>query len=352
VTERQFDVPAQTGQGRESFVGAARKFSTDGLPESDRLNFWNAGSVAIGGVEADQIEDEPFHGSVVQRMLGDAKVFHLDTSPHRAAWTRRLIERSEDPHLRLCFQEAGTTIISVDGTDTIVRAGEWFVTDSRRPFTSNHYEPARKIALQIPFGRLAAGECAVVRKLSGGVAIKGGVAQMLRSCLQTALEDMADVDDRLDHDLGETMIDLLRLMLREHGLTLGATAMRDLTQERIRAFVRRNLRNSALSVEMIAQAMKCSKRYVHKVFSGDQTVSEYIWAERLDQCRNILSAADQSHITLTQVAFENGFSSSAHFSRAFREKFGKPPRVFRAEMMEAGSRRDKTRAHGATSSVR
>lgn len=333
-------------------MGAPMTFSTAELPEPDRLAFWNAGSVAIGGVEADQIGTETFHGAVVRRKLGDAKVFHLDTSPHHAAWTRRLIERCEDPHLRICFQESGATVLSSGTAETTVQAGEWFATDSRRPFTSSHYERSRKIALQIPFDRLTSIERDVLRKLSGGIAMNGGVARMLHACLRAAISETTPADDRLDNDLGETMIDLLRLMLREQALSFSAPVMRDLTQERIRSFVRRNLHDPALSVDMIAQAMKCSKRYVHKVFSGDQTITEYIWAQRLEQCRAILAASDQRHVTLTQIAFENGFSSSAHFSRAFREKFGKPPRVFRAEMLEAGSHRDKRRTHGATSPLR
>lgn len=336
-------------------MGAAMSFSTAGLPESDRLAFWNAGSVAIGGVEADQIGAEAFHGSVIRRKLGDAKIFHLDTSPHHAAWTRRLIERCEEQHVRICFQEAGATVFSSATAETTVQAGEWFATDSRRPFTSSHYKRSRKIALQIPFDRLTSIEHGVLRRLPGlpgGVAMNGGVARVLHACLHAAISEPAAADDRLDSDLGETMIDLLRLMLREQSLSFSAPVMRELTQERIRAFVRRNLHNSALSVDMIAQAMKCSKRYVHKVFSGDQTISEYIWNQRLEQCRAILAASDHPHVTLTQIAFENGFSSSAHFSRAFREKFGKPPRIFRAEMVEASSHRDKRRKHEAASPVR
>jgi len=331
-------------------MGAAKTYSTQGLPVAERLSFWNNGSVAIGGVEVEQIDSQPFHGTVVRRTLGAAKIFRLDTTPHRAAWTRRLIEREVDgAHMRICFQQKGTTLLSSEGGERVIGAGEWFVTDGRRPYVSLHREACRKIALQVPVARLPGMEVETVRRVLGGALSNDGIGRMLLHCLRTALRENRESDGALDSDLGETLIDLMRLMIRQAVTERGQPSMRDLTQERICAFIRRNLGNPALSVDLIAQAMRCSKRYVHKVFNRDQTVSEYIWAQRLEQCRALLSSPHRHDMTLTRIAFENGFSSSAHFSRAFREKFGKPPKAFRAEMLEERARRDKTTAHAATS---
>lgn len=334
----------------EAVLSAARKLSTDDLPDRERLEFWNSGSSAIGGVEAEQIDGHVFRGAVIRRTLGDAKVFQLETSPHRAAWTRRLIARGEgDLHIRLWFQQRGSTVVSSRGGEQVIRAGQWSLSDGRYPYVATHHEFSRKVALQVPVSRLTAGECNAIGRLSGGLPVQGGIAQMLRVCLQTSIADMAETDERLDADLGETMIDFLRMLLRQQQLCNATVPMRELTQDRIRAFVRRNLGNPALSVDMIAQAMKCSKRYVHKVFNGDQTISEFIWALRLDSCRAVLVAPNASHATLTQIAFQHGFSSSAHFSRAFRERFGMAPKDYRAEKAGAGSPTDKTQAPDAAS---
>ncbi|MCW2387021.1 AraC-like DNA-binding protein [Sphingobium sp. B11D3B] len=331
-------------------MGAARRVSTEDIPDRDRLGFWNAGAAAIGGVEADRIEDHAFQGVVVRRALGDAKVFRLDTSPHRAAWTRRLIAAGEgDPHVRIWFQHRGSTIVSTRHGEHIVRAGQWSVSDGRYPYVATHLEASRKLALQLPLGRLARHEQDAIARLPGALQVGGGIARMLQACLHSAITTTAETDDRLDADLGETMVDFMRMLLHEQRLGSDVAPMRELTQDRIRAFVRRNVGNPALSVDMIAQAMKCSKRYVHKVFNGDETISEYIWGTRLESCRAALASPKAAQTTLTQIAFENGFSSSAHFSRAFREKFGTAPKAYRAQMLDAGSRTDKTRMSAPTS---
>jgi AraC-like DNA-binding protein len=333
-------------------MAAAQAFSTEGMRPPDRLPFWNAGAAAIGGVEIEEMARCPFNGTVVRRTLGAAKIFRLGTSPHRAAWTSRLIRQSsEELPVRLCFQQSGRTILISDGVERVIEAGQWFMADGRRPFVSIHPETSSKIALQIPVDRLTVAEADAVRKLAGGAPIGGAIARMLGGCLETAISDFSSDDDRLDSDLGETMIDFFRMAIRENLAGERRASMRDLTQERIRAFVRRNLGNPDLSVDLIARAMKCSKRYIHKLFSGDQTVSDYIWSLRLDRCRAVLSSPAGRDITLTQLAFDTGFSSSAHFSRTFRDKFGTPPKAFRARMLDVGSPADKRPAHEAASQL-
>jgi|GEM_PF-362643 len=331
-------------------MAAAQRFSTEGMRVSDRLSFWNAGAVAIGGVEVEQMAAGPFSGTVVRRTLGAATVFAMSTSPHRAAWTARQIRQGGDTlPLRLWFQQRGTTVLDGHGGERTIGPGEWFISDCRRPHVSLHPGPSRKIALQLPADRLLPAERDALRTHAVHGPVRGGIAQMLRACLETSLADFEPGDERIDSDLGETMIDFCRLLIRDTLSGTSAASMRDLTQDRIRTFIRRNLGNPALSVDMVAQAMKCSKRYIHKVFRGDQTVSDYIWSQRLERCKTILCEPGAGEITLTQLAFDSGFSSSAHFSRAFRDRYGVPPKQFRAQMLADGSRRDKMTAHGAAS---
>jgi len=100
-------------------------------------------------------------------------------------------------------------------------------------------------------------------------------------------------------------------------------------RERAQAYIGRHIREADLSVEKIATALNCSKRYLHLVFNaGEETVSEYVWRQRLEGCRAELGDP-AFRLTLTEVAYAWGFNSSAHFSRAFKERFGVSPSVHR-----------------------
>ena len=94
-----------------------------------------------------------------------------------------------------------------------------------------------------------------------------------------------------------------------------------------------NLDDPHLSLDRIAAAIGCSKRYLHKLFDGEtDTLNAYIWQGRLDRIRQDLANPALGDSSITEIAFGRGFSSSTHFSRSFRESFGVSPRVYRLLM--------------------
>ncbi len=86
----------------------------------------------------------------------------------------------------------------------------------------------------------------------------------------------------------------------------------------------------ALDPARIADAHGISVRHVHRLFheSGD-TVAAAIRRERLDRCRADLEDPHQRARSITEIALRWGFNDSAHFSRAFRARFGVSPRAVR-----------------------
>jgi AraC-like DNA-binding protein len=80
----------------------------------------------------------------------------------------------------------------------------------------------------------------------------------------------------------------------------------------------------------IAAAHGLSVRHVHRLFheSGD-TVAAAIRRGRLDRCRADLEDPSQRARSVTEIALRWGFNDSAHFSRAFKARFGLSPRAAR-----------------------
>jgi len=100
--------------------------------------------------------------------------------------------------------------------------------------------------------------------------------------------------------------------------------------ERIDAFVRQHLRDPDLSIDRIAADLRCTKRYLHKIFRGrGETLSQYIRGLRLERCAADLSNPELAGHSITELSYRWGFSDSAHFSRTFKTRFGVPPRSYR-----------------------
>lgn len=99
----------------------------------------------------------------------------------------------------------------------------------------------------------------------------------------------------------------------------------------VRELVEEHLSNPDLTVEMLAGQMNVSSRYLRALFANSERISHYILRRRLEECAKQLSNALYRNISITSIAFQWGFNSPAHFSRAFRQKYGTTPREYRKQ---------------------
>ena len=83
-----------------------------------------------------------------------------------------------------------------------------------------------------------------------------------------------------------------------------------------------------LSVPQIAEHLMISASYLSTLFSKETgiSLSSYIRERRLEAARALLQHSDY---TCSEIAEYFGFSSSAHFSKAFREYTGYTPSAYR-----------------------
>jgi AraC-like DNA-binding protein len=146
-------------------------------------------------------------------------------------------------------------------------------------------------------------------------------------CSMLALEG-APLEAPARDRLGVELMDVLALAL-EMGEEDGLTADRTVQQVRLRsvkAWIEEHLADPDLSLEKVAKNNGISLRHLHYLFRlTDMSVSEWIWDRRLQRCYDALTRREPRLLSVTEVAYRFGFSSSSHFSTAFRRKFGISP---------------------------
>lgn len=88
----------------------------------------------------------------------------------------------------------------------------------------------------------------------------------------------------------------------------------------------------AISLDDISKELFISKGYLSKYFIRcfGMSFSQYLKELRL---RHAVIDLQYTKKTITQISFDNGFSSSSFFNRAFREKFKKNPSEIRSELL-------------------
>lgn len=94
-------------------------------------------------------------------------------------------------------------------------------------------------------------------------------------------------------------------------------------RRRAEAFLRAHLHDSHLDVARVAAHLGVSTRYLHRLFAGGPQVMQWVLEQRLQACREEL--AGRGTRPVAEIAWAWGFASPAHFSRAFKKRFGVPP---------------------------
>lgn len=111
--------------------------------------------------------------------------------------------------------------------------------------------------------------------------------------------------------------------------------------QRALAFIRANFGDPELSPAKIAHACGISVSYLHNLFSATGTsVEAAVIAERLEHSKKLITGGQSGHLSIGTIAYMSGFSHPAHFSRAFRQRFGCTPRELRQSTFDKPDSKD------------
>ncbi len=281
---------------------------------------WDLPRPATGGFEA----------SVSEQAFGAARIIRCVCDPCDGRRSAAEIGRSDPDYIGVLHVLKGREAISQGGSATIVEAGEFCVWDGRRPLSFSVRDDARlsKITLMAPralfHDALPHLDARVARSMSGAE----GPGVLFFSHMRTLARELGRVPEAYAASLLTITLDLLRTALTNAPSADRRAPPDGDRLEQAQAFVALNLGDPNLSPTMIATALGISLRQLHRVFAdAGLSVERWTWSERLAACAQRLRAEPEESVSA--VAFRYGFNDAAHFSRAFRARYGHSPRAYR-----------------------
>lgn len=308
--------------------------TTDLVPQKERTGYWcDLIWRAFGGLRSDTYGDPYFSGRIRQADFGPVRVCRLEASRHRVVRTAGARAASDPGSLKLVVQHRGHSVFEQGGRVARIAPGQWSLYDTTASYAVSNPEPVEQHVLLLPRDALMGGqgqaafESLMVRPLTASA----GLGRIACEAIRTAVEESERTPAGLRPELGGTLVHLIRLALLEQLVDVTPQTGQQLMRMRIRAHIERRLGDPELSLDSIARELKCSKRLLHRSFKADGcTPLEFIRGLRLERVRDDLENPALAARTITEIAFRWGFSSAAHFSRSFRDRFGGSPREWRA----------------------
>ncbi len=243
------------------------------------------------------------------------------------------IREVTDPYYLVKFQLEGEGLVNQYNRSAILTPGDFVVCTTTDPYELHFKNKYRQAVLSVPhetlLERFPGIDDMIGIKMDSSVAPHSLLSHFVRDLMSQASNMNPSILSRLESNV----LDLLATSLYAEAKPQKNDCREKFAGNHIHAIKRLislNLSNPQLSPEFIAHQANISKRYLHMLFKPEGiSVSRYIQKERLEACRKALSAEEFTHMSMTDIALEWGFSDASHFHRCFKSEYSITPRQYR-----------------------
>lgn len=289
----------------------------------DRVALWSDALAAVCGPLLTEPLGATLDGSMTFGAVGRLQIGHITASRHRIGLSPELARADHHPVAKVIVQTAGVSVYEQRGESVTLTPGDGLVYDVAQPHAITSPEVTEHFVVTVPHDLVTGRGVRLERLSTQRFSARTGVGRLAADLIHSTFGELATISPDCEDDLAASLLSLVFLSL-PHDAAHTSEALR----HRIEGYIRDCIRDPELSIDRIASALRCSKRALHMAFAAcDRSIADHIWATRLEGCRGDL--ARRPDLSISEIAFAWGFSSSAHFSRAFRKRFGTTPSSFR-----------------------
>ncbi|HWU34807.1 MAG TPA: helix-turn-helix domain-containing protein [Methylovorus sp.] len=232
---------------------------------------------------------------------------------------------------------SGEYMLEQSGREVFLKPGDMTIYDATRPHRISCPGSFTKLIISIPRGLLR-------QKLAGvehctAIRIPGdqGIGAVAADFLRVSASQVSSMSQTAFDALSDNALDLFALALQT--ISPPASQMprsRSLSLYTIKSTVENHLTHPQLDSLMIAQATGLSSRYINELLAAEQTsLMRYVWERRLDKAHQDICNAGLTRLAVSEIAMKWGFNDLSHFSRAFKRRFGAPPRTLKNQTQAA-----------------
>jgi len=297
----------------------ARPFTSESYARCERPALWRDVLASTGLSPSSPLADYDGYATAVQRSAGPVTLTRLAADAQRLRPLAAPVETTPLAFLAgedcLVRPERGPEIaLPRGGLILLPRARPWAIT-----------APGGVHAVVLALGPVPAAP----RLDEARLAPPGGLAEVVAQAMEAAAKGLETFEEAEWRAVADALGDLFLTLA--HGLAAAGGAQAALLH-RIHQSLERRLDDPDLSPAEIAADVGVSERYLQKLMeTAGASFSHFLRERRLLRAQADLTNPLAAHRSISEIAYAYGFSDSAHFSRAFRQRFGQTPREFRRE---------------------
>ena len=298
------------------------------VKSEDRTSAWSqAVPILFPGMKVSEVSERLSVGVVQGSRLAAGHIWMIDSGPLVVTYAPRAGQLPDNLSFSLMLQLEGNICARQNRRDCELNPGALCMIDERSPFQLETDDMhSRFVFLQIPrtmfvsrfpdFERITASVFG--SESSGSKILATSLLRIMEADLEphqqwAALTGLVQFLGLLD--LPEIELETVNLWRAKRALSL----------------IDAKLSDPQLTAEEVAEEQNISRRQLDRIFQNEygSTVAAHLWERRLVRAANDLQNPGMRSKTVTEIALSVGFEDSAHFARAFKQRFNTPPGEWR-----------------------
>jgi AraC-like DNA-binding protein len=303
------------------------RFSTDALPERDRVAIWaEVFGRYIVKLQVETIGGNAFSQNVTLRSLPGLSLASSSCSAFRASRTSELVADGND-NLNLVIKTAGITEYRQLGREALVNPHEAVLLSHADQGAILSPGTSRSLVISAPRKTIAEvvgdPEAALCRLLP-----RSQVLRLLISYAQS-IDGLSLESPGLGQAFATHLQDLTALAIgatRDGEELARGRGLRAARLAAIKLDIGRSLGRNDLSIAALALRHGVTPRHIQKLFESEGTTfTEHVIERRLLEARRMLTDPQFAGYGIGDIALKAGFGDLPYFTRSFRRRFGMTP---------------------------
>jgi AraC-like DNA-binding protein len=311
------------------------EFSTDGVPERDRIAIWREhyGQVMLR-VDIEPAPDLVFEARNRCLSLPGLQLMEAASSPARISRRGCYLADGNDDVV-LAINRSGSVVITSGGREQSLRDGEAIVLSGGEPASFHRTSLGQSFTLRVPRATfeqtVVSVDDTLMRPIPGGL----GALKLMEDYAGWLLNAGPTIDRQLRNVAVRHVLDLLALTLGPTADFADTARTRGLRAARLKlakSFVVAHSDRRDLSVANLAENLNVTPRYVQRLFEADGTTfTEFLTGQRLARAHRLLCEPSANPAAISTIAYDVGFGDLSYFNRRFRRQYGLTPREVRGD---------------------
>jgi acetamidase/formamidase/AraC-like DNA-binding protein len=311
-----------------------RPFTSESYSEDDRLEAWRDVLAAVGLQPSGVSTVHAGHATASRRNAEGVVLAKLAAGSQAVS---ALHHRAAEVPIVLLPGEDGVTLRTTTGHQ-IISTGQLLLLPRKGDWSVAFQRDMRAVVLSVTTEAFHGRKIGKPVFDDVRVLPPAGFTEVFSRTLESAARNLERLSDLEWAAVAQGLADLLPTFVRQMvppAAEAGGTATQAAILHRLCQTIERRLDDPELTPARVAELEGISERYMQKLFEGSgSSFTHYLRERRLQRTSAELSNPAEAHHSISEIAYRNGFNDSAHFSRAFRHRFGLSPREFRQQEIE------------------